>query len=311
MREEFVWAEKYRPKSVSECCLPSALKNQFQSYVDNKEIPNMMLCGGPGMGKTTVARAMLDEIGADYIVINGSLEGNIDTLRNEIKDFASSVSFTEGRKYVILDEADYLNPQSTQPALRGFIEEFSANCGFILTCNFKNKVIEPLHSRCPPIEFKFNKDDTIQVAGGILKRIFNILTKEGVSFDKAVVAEVVKKTMPDWRRAINQLQHYGNSGSIDTGILRDLNEENMNELIDIVKKKNWIEMRKWIGENESDFTTLSRKFYDQSYDIFKAHYIPELVILIAKYQYQAAFVADQEINTVAFFSEVMVNAEFK
>ena len=310
MREEFLFVEKYRPKTVAECCLPPDLKKQFQAFVDNHEIPNMMLCGGPGMGKTTVARAMLEEIGADYIVINGSLEGNIDTLRNEIKEFASSVSFTEGRKYVILDEADHLS-QFMQPALRGFIEEYSANCGFILTCNFKNKIIEPLHSRCPPIEFKFSKDDTIHIAASILKRIFSILDKENITYNKSVVAEVVKKNMPDWRRTINELQRYGQSGSIDTGILCDLGDEKLDQLIEILKDKRWTDMRKWVGENAEDFASLTRHLYDKSFSLFKAHYIPELVILIAKYQYQSAFVIDEEINTVAFLSEVMVNAEYR
>jgi len=208
MQDEFLWVEKYRPKNINDCVLPAELKATFQQFVDNQNIPNLLLTGGAGVGKTTVARAMLEQIGADYIIINGSMNGNIDTLRNEIQQFASSVSFTGGRKYVILDEADYLNANSTQPALRNFMEEFSRNCGFILTCNFKQRIIEPLHSRCSVVDFKIAKSDVPRLASQFFKRIVSILDQEGIKYDKAVVAELITKHVPDWRRVLNELQRY-------------------------------------------------------------------------------------------------------
>jgi DNA polymerase III delta prime subunit len=309
--DEFLWVEKYRPKTINDCILPEGLKQTFSSFIDSGNIPNLLLTGSAGVGKTTVAKAMLEQIGADYIVINGSMNGNIDTLRNDIQQFASSVSFSGGRKYVILDEADYLNANSTQPALRNFMEEFSRNCGFILTCNFKHRIIEPLHSRCSVVDFKISKDDLPRLAVQFFKRTVGILSKEEVEYDKAVVAELINKHVPDWRRVLNELQRYSVNGKIDSGIFVNLADENLKTLIGYIKAKNFGEMRKWIGENsDTDSTQLFRKFYDQAYNYVKPASIPELVVLIAKYQYQAAFVADPEINLAAFLTEVMVSLEF-
>ena len=311
MNDEFLWVEKYRPKNISDCVLPAELKATFQQFVDNENIPNLLLTGGAGVGKTTVARAMLEQIGADYIVINGSMNGNIETLRNEILQFASSVSFTGGRKYVILDEADYLNVNSTQPALRNFMEEFSRNCGFILTCNFKHRIIEPLHSRCSVVEFKINKSDMPKLAMQFFKRVVGILEKENITFDKGVVAELVNKHIPDWRRVLNELQRYSATGSIDSGIFANLSDDNFKTLVGLVKSKNFKEVRKWVAENsDSDYTSIFRKFYDQAYQYVKPNSIPELVVTISRYQYQAAFVADHEINIAAFLTEIMINIEF-
>ena len=309
--EEFLWVERYRPKTIEDCVLPDELKKTFAQFVQNGEIPNLLLTGSAGVGKTTVARAMLEQIGADYIVINGSMNGNIDTLRNEILQFASSVSFTGGRKYVILDEADYLNANSTQPALRNFMEEFSRNCGFILTCNFRNRIIEPLHSRCSVVEFKISKADLPRLAAQFFKRVLGILDGNGVKFDKAVVAELIQRHLPDWRRVLNELQRYSVNGTIDTGIFANLGDDSFADLVNILKHKKFGEMRKWVGENsDMDSTSLFRKFYDMAYEKVNPKSIPELVLIIAKYQYQAAFVADHEINTAAFLTEVMMSAEF-
>lgn len=309
--DEFLWVEKYRPKTINDCILPEGLKQTFSSFIDSGNIPNLLLTGSAGVGKTTVAKAMLEQIGADYIVINGSMNGNIDTLRNDIQQFASTISFSGGRKYVILDEADYLNANSTQPALRNFMEEFSRNCGFILTCNFKHRIIEPLHSRCSVVDFKISKDDLPRLAVQFFKRTVGILSNEKVEYDKAVVAELINKHVPDWRRVLNELQRYSVNGKIDSGIFVNLQDENLKTLIGYIKAKNFGEMRKWVGENsDTDSAQLFRKFYDQAYNYVKPASIPELVVLIAKYQYQAAFVADPEINTAAFLTEVMVSLEF-
>ena len=310
--EEFLWVESYRPKTIEDCILPEGLKQTFRQFVVNGEIPNLLLTGGPGIGKTTVAKAMLEQIGCDYIIINGSMNGNIDTLRNDIQQFASSVSFTGGRKYVILDEADYLNANSTQPALRNFMEEFSRNCGFILTCNFKNRIIEPLHSRCSVVEFKINKSDYPKLAAQFFKRTCKILETENVTYDKAVVADLVSKHMPDWRRVLNELQRYSVNGTIDSGIFVNLSDESFKSLVSFVKAKNFGEVRKWVGENsDSDSIGVFRKFYDQAYQYVKPISIPELVLIISKYQYQAAFVEDHEINLTAFLTETMMNIEFQ
>lgn len=312
MLKEFLWTEIYRPKTVSDTILPVSLKSTFQQFVDQKNIPNLLLSGPPGVGKTTIARAMLEELGCDYIIINGSLNGNIDTLRNDIQNFASSVSLTGGRKYVILDEADYLNPNSTQPALRNFMEEFSKNCGFILTCNFKNKIIEPLHSRCSVIDFRIQKKEMEKLAAQFFKRTLNILTQEKIKFDNKVVAEVVKKYFPDWRRVLNELQRYSATGAIDGGILSDLQDVSIRQLIDFMKSKSYSQVRKWVSENlDADQIGLFRKFYDTATEYFDTKSIPVLVILLGKYQYQAAFSADMEINTMAFLTECMVELEFK
>jgi len=311
MNEDFLWVEKYRPKTIEDAILPVQLKAIFQQFVEQQNIPNLILSGSAGVGKTTVARAMLEQLGCDYIVINGSMNGNIDTLRNEILNFASSVSLAGGRKYVILDEADYLNANSTQPALRNFMEEFSRNCGFILTCNFKNRIIEPLHSRCSVIDFKISKSDMAKLAGQFFKRVQMILDSEKITFDTAVVAEVIKKHFPDWRRVLNELQRYSATGSIDSGILANLQEVSLNELVTLMKDKNFSGIRKWVAENlDNDQNTVFRKLYDHCSDFLVKSSIPHLVLLLGRYQYQAAFSADSEINLMACLTEMMMELEF-
>jgi DNA polymerase III delta prime subunit len=308
--EQFLFVEKYRPKTVEETILPERLKTSFRDFVKNHNIPNLILSGGPGVGKTTIARAMLEELDCDYMIINGSLNGNIDTLRNEIKDFASTMSLNGGRKYVILDEADYLTT-ATQPALRNFMEEFSANCGFILTCNFKHKIIEPLHSRCSTIEFVFTKQERLELAAQFYKRIRDILTKENIEFDKNAVAEVVKKYFPDFRKTLNELQKYSVGGKIDSGILTDFETVQLKQLIGMMKEKNFTGIRKWSVEAEYDDTTLYRKLYDASANYFTSQSIPTLVLILSKYMYQSAFATDKEINTMACLAEIMIECEMK
>jgi len=307
--EQFLWVEKYRPSQIEDTILPDELKKTFQQFVDQKNIPNLILSGSAGVGKTTVARAMLEELGCDYIVINGSLNGDIDTLRYEIQGFASSVSFTGGRKYVILDEADYLTSK-TQPALRNFMEEYAKNCGFILTCNYKNKIIEPLHSRCSVIDFKIGKKDVPKLATQFFKRVIKILDDESVKYDKASVAEVVQLYYPDSRKILNELQRYAATGEINSGILASVKGVDFSELADLMKKKNFTEMRKWVGMNV-DFSAhdLFRKFYDEAYKLVTPESVPPLVVLIGKYQYQASFVADHEINFMAFLVEMLVECD--
>ena len=310
MLDDFLWVEKYRPKTVDETILPANLKASFQQFVDQKNIPNLILSGSAGVGKTTIARAMLEQLECDYIVINGSMNGNIDTLRNEILNFASSVSFTGGRKYVILDEADYLNANSTQPALRNFMEEFSKNCGFILTCNFKNRIIDPLHSRCSVVDFKISKKDMAKLAGQFFKRVQCILKKESIEFEPAVVAEVINKHFPDWRRVLNELQRYSVSGKIDSGILANMQQTSIKELISLMKDRNFTEVRKWVKNNiDTDVNELYNQFYDTAYDFIPVKYVPALVILIGNYQYKNAFSANPEINFAAFLAEVMTEIE--
>lgn len=312
MREEFLWVEKYRPKTIEDTILPVELKATFQQFVDQKNIPNLILAGSAGVGKTTVARAMLEQLGCDYIVINGSMNGNIDTLRNEILNFASTVSFTGGRKYVILDEADYLNANSTQPALRNFIEEFSSNCGFILTCNFKNRIIEPLHSRCSVIDFKISKKDMAKLATQFFKRVKDILTTETVKYDDAVVAQVIQKHFPDWRRVLNELQRYSATGAIDSGILANVQEVSLKSLIGFLKEKNFTEVRHWVSQNtDLDQIEIYRKFYDSAVDYCTPRFIPALIMILADYQYKAAFAADAEINLTACLTQIMLEGEFK
>ena len=312
MREDFLWVEKYRPKKIEDTILPADLKATFQEFVNAKNIPNLILAGGPGVGKTTVARAMLEELGADYIMINGSMNGNIDTLRNEIKSYASSMSFVGGRKYVILDEADYLNPQSTQPALRNFMEEYSANCGFILTCNFLNRIIAPLHSRCSVIQFKIAGSDKPKLASQFMKRVETILKNENVEYDQKVVAELILKHFPDWRRVLNELQRYSATGKIDTGLLANITEVSMQKLLDAIRDKDFNTMRKWVVDNlDNEPAVLYRNFFDRAVEYFSPQSVPQLVVLLGDYQYKSAFVADQEINMVAFLTEVMASCEVK
>ena len=310
--QEFLWVEKYRPNRLEDCILPDELKNTFQQFINQQNIPNLLLSGSAGVGKTTVAKAMLEELGADYIVVNGSLHGNIDTLRTEIMNFATTVSFSEGRKYVILDEADYLNPQSTQPALRNFMEEYSKNCGFILTCNFKNRIIEPLQSRCSVIDFLFPKKLAPSLAGSFFTRVKTILDEEQVKYDEKVLAEIIQRHFPDWRRVLNELQRYSVSGIIDVGILSNSSQNAFKSLISLLKGKQFSDMRKWVAQNiDSDPTSIMRQLYDSSSEVIKASSIPQLVLLIGEYQYKSAFVADQEVNLVAFLTQVMADVEFK
>lgn len=311
IRDDFLWSQLYRPKTIEQCILPTDLKNTFQQFVDKGTIPNMLLTGRAGVGKTTVARAMLEQLNCDYIIINGSMNGNIDTLRVDISQFASSVSLMGGRKYVILDEADYINPNSTQPALRNFMEEFSKNCGFILTCNFKNKIIEPLHSRCTVIDFKLPNNEKAKLASQFMKRIKNILDTEKVQYDDGAVAEVISKYFPDWRRVLNELQRYSATGKIDSGILANLGDESFKTLFGHLKAKSFSSMRKWVGENSDiESHVLFRKIYDNAIQYIKPASIPQLVLIIGDYQFKAAFVTDPEINTVACLTMLMTECEF-
>jgi DNA polymerase III delta prime subunit len=312
VKEQFLWVEKYRPKTIADTILPEELKATFQQFVDQKNIPNLILSGSAGVGKTTVARAMLEELECDYIVINGSMNGNIDTLRHEILNFASSVSLSGGRKYVILDEADYLNANSTQPALRNFMEEFSKNCGFILTCNFKNRIIEPLHSRCSVIDFKLSKSIGAKLAAQFFKRVEKILANENVEFDRAVVAEVVTKFFPDWRRVLNELQRYASTGKIDSGILGNIKDLDVNSVYKLLKDKDFTSLRKWVAENvDIEQTELFRRLYESADQYMTPNSVPQLVLILSKYQYQAAFVADPEINIIACITEILISCEFK
>jgi DNA polymerase III delta prime subunit len=311
MLEEFIWSLKYRPKTVQNTILPETTKKTFQKFVDDKLVPSLLLNGPPGCGKTTIAMAMLDELECDYIIINGSMNGNIDTLRNEILQFASSVSLSGGRKYVIIDEADYLNANSTQPALRNFMETFSKNCGFILTSNYKNRIIKEIHSRCSVIDFKIEKKDLPDLANQFMKRTIEILNLEEIMFDKAVLAEVIKKHMPDWRRVLNELQKYAATGAIDSGILSDFQEVSIRELMSFLKSKDFTSMRKWVAENSDvDITQLYRKIYDNLASYVTKGSIPQAVLVIGKYQYQSSFCADQEINNVCCLTEIMVESEW-
>jgi DNA polymerase III delta prime subunit len=312
MREEFLWTEVYRPRKIADTILSPSMKATFQKFVDDKNIPNLLLTGRAGVGKTTVARAMLDEIGADYLIINGSMNGNIDTLRTDILNFASSVSFSGGRKYVILDEADYLNPNSTQPALRNFMEQFSKNCGFILTCNFINKVIDPLRSRCSVIEFTIPKDQRPKIAAAFYRRTMDILARESVEADSKAVAAVIEHHFPDWRRVLNELQSYSATGKIDTGILTNFHDESFRTLIKFMKERSFTNVRKWVAENSGvDSAVFFRKLFDAANEHITQGSIPQLVLILANYQYKAAFVADAEINLAACMAEIMAECEFK
>ena len=310
--ENFLWVEEYRPKDVGSCILPKNLKETFTEFVESDTIPNLILSGGPGVGKTTIAKAMLEQIGATYMMINGSEESGIDVLRTKIKNFASTVSLEGGRKYLILDEADYLNPQSTQPALRGLMEEFHNNCGFILTCNYKNRLIEPLHSRCSVVEFSIPKSEKQNLSSEFMKRLISILDIEEIKYDKRVVAEVIKTHFPDWRRTLNELQRYSVSGTIDAGILVNLSDVNIEELMHCMKNKEFTNVRKWVVDNlDNDPVHLLRSIYDNLYEYVDGSTIPHCVVVLGEYQYKSAFVADQEINIMACLTEIMGRAKFK
>lgn len=308
MSNDFLWVEKYRPKTIADCILPTELEQTFQGIVSGGEMPNMLFTGTAGVGKTTVAKALCNELGLDWILINGSEEGNIDTLRGKIKQFASSVSLQGGYKVVILDEADYLNPQSTQPALRGFIEEFANNCRFILTCNFKNRIIEPLHSRCGVYDFTLTKKVLPGLCQNFMERAENILQTENVEYDKKSLAEIIMKFAPDWRRVLNELQRKSITGRIDsTGTKTD----NYDELFTMLKQKDFKKMRSWVANNiDTDASAIFRAIYDRAVEKIAPQSIPQLVLILADYQYKNAFVADHELNVVACLTEVMANVEF-
>ena len=308
--EHLLWTEKYRPRTVEDCILPERLKAVFQQYVNQKEMPNLLLAGGAGVGKTTIAKAMCNEIGCDYMVINGSDENGVDTIRVKIKNYASSISLSGGRKVVILDEVDYLTPNA-QAILRNAIEEFAANCSFIFTCNYKNKIIDPLHSRCAVIEFNLKNGEKAQMASAFFKRITHILNTEKVEFDEKVIAEVVKKHFPDFRRVINELQRYSKLGKIDVGILSQIGDISITQIVKHLKEKDFTSVRKWAASTDIDNTTFFRKLYDALYDIVKPQSIPQAVLILADYQYKQAFVADHEINLVACLTEIMASVEFK
>ena len=312
---ENLWVEKYRPRKIEDCILTNELKETFKQFINQKELPNLLLSGTAGTGKTTVARALCEELSVDYIIINGSDEGRqIDTLRNKIKNFASTVSLTEtaSHKVVILDEADYMNPESVQPALRNFIETFYKNCRFIFTCNYKNKILPALHSRCTVIDFAIANGNKVKLATQLMNRLCNILTEEVIEFDKKVLAELIQKYFPDFRRTINELQRYSVRGKIDSGILFSLTEADTKQLIAILKEKRFNDMRKWVINNlDKEPSSLFSNVYEILYKHLQPQSIPQAVLVIAGYQYKAAFVADQEINMVACLTEVMANCKFK
>ena len=312
---DFLWVEKYRPKKISECILTEDLKETFTQFLKQKEIPNLLLSGTAGTGKTTVARALCEELGADYIIINGSDEGRqIDTLRNKIKNFASTVSLTEksNHKVVIIDEADYMNADSVQPALRNFIETFYNNCRFIFTCNYVNKIIPALHSRCTVIDFKIVNGQKVKTATAFMKRLEGVLKSENIEFDKKVLSELIQKYYPDFRRTINELQRYSVRGKIDSGILFSLSEANTKELIVSLKDKRFNDMRKWVVQNlDKEASFLFRTIYDVLYTSLDSKSIPQAILILAGYQYKSAFVADQEINMVACLTEIMASCKFK
>jgi DNA polymerase III delta prime subunit len=309
--DEYLWVEKYRPQTIDDCVLPAELKKTFNEIVQGGQLPNLLLAGSAGLGKTTVARALCNALDLDYMLINGSEESGIDVLRNKIKQFASTVSLSGGYKVVILDEADYLNPQSTMPALRGFIEEFSNNCRFILTCNFKNKIIEPLHSRCSVIEFNTTKKSLASLAGDFMKRLMFILDTEGVKYHEKTLAELIIRYAPDWRRVLNECQRYSTSGEIPTAILVGMSDQSIAELARHLKGKDFKMMRSWVVNNSTlDSAVVFRKLYDSLYDTVAPASIPSAVLILADYSYKSGFMADKELNMVACMTELMGNLEW-
>ena len=310
--KEFLWCERYRPRTIDECILPENLKKTFNNLIKQTEIPNMILSGSAGLGKTTVARALCNQLDLDYMIINASEESGIDVLRSKIKQFASTVSLTGGIKVVILDEADYLNAQSTQPALRGFIEEFSTNCRFILTCNFKNRIIEPLHSRCSVIEFNTTKKQLAELAAKFMKRLQSILAEEKIDYNNKILVELIMRYAPDWRRVINECQRYSSSGEITADILVGMSDQNVAALAGFIKNKDFKNMRSWVTNNaDVDSSVVFRRIYDMLYDFVQPQSIPAIILILADYQHKACFVADKEINTVACLTEIMASSEWK
>lgn len=311
MSDHFLFVEKYRPRMIEDCILPESLKKPFRDYIAAGELPHFLFHGTAGTGKTTVARALCDEIGAEYMFINGSEESGIDVLRTKIKSFASTISLTDSKKVVIIDEADFLNPNSTQPALRSFMEEFAENCRFIFTCNFKNRIIEALHSRCAVIDFRIPNNEKKEIAAKFFKRTIDILTKEGIEFDKKVVAELVQKHFPDFRRTLNELQRYSVSGKIDSGIFVNIGADSYRALFKSMKDKDFTEVRKWVAQNaDGDTSKVFREVYDHSTHIMESASIPQLILILADYGYKAAFVADHEINIMACLTEIMASCKF-
>jgi DNA polymerase III delta prime subunit len=312
MNEQFLWVEKYRPKTIDECILSDTLKSTLMQYVHEGQIPNFLFHGSAGVGKTTVAKAICNQIGAEYLFINGSDESGIDVLRTKIKSFASTISLTNAKKIVILDEADYLNPNTTQPALRAFIEEFANNCRFIFTCNYKNRIIEPLHSRTAVIDFTYPSDQKNLIAGLFYKRVIKILKQENIEFDQKVVAELIKQYFPDYRRIINELQRYSISGKIDTGIFVNLSNESYKQLFQLLKSKKFNDVRKWVGENsDKDTTKIFSQLYSYSDQFVDQSSVPSLIIILADYQYKDSFVIDHELNLMACLTEIMSGCKFQ
>ena len=312
-RDDFLWVEKYRPTKISDCVLPSDLYEPFSDFVDQGKLPTLILAGGPGTGKTTAAKALCEETQTDYLMVNGSDEGrSIDTVRTTLNQFCSSVSMTGNRKAIIMDEADYMNPDSVQPALRGFIEKFGNNVSFLFTANYPNRIIDPIHSRCAVFDFVIPKNEIKKIAEKYLELCGDILSKENVEYENKVLAELIMKHFPDFRRVLNELQRYSTSGRIDTGILTSLEEVNVGELVSSLRGKKFSDMRKWANSNiDTDTAKIFRKLYDSLSGYLKPQSVPQAVLIIADYQYKSAFVADQEINLVACLTEIMVECEFK
>ena len=312
MKESLLWVEGYRPKTIDDCILSDSIKGTLSDLVKDEKIPNLMFTGPSGVGKTTAARAICDQTNSDYIIINGSDEGRmIDTLRTKLTQFCSTISIRGGRKVVIIDEADYMNPDSVQPAMRNFIEKFAENCSFIFTCNYKNRIIDPIHSRCAVVDFTLKKEEKPQIAAKFLNRCEHILTGENIVFNKDVIVALIQKHFPDFRRVINELQRYSTSGEIDSGVLATIGELNLNQLISALRDKNFHNMRQWVVSNvDNDPATVYRKIYDKLYEVLEKSSIPQAVLIIADYQYKSAFVADQEVNLVACLVELMAECEF-
>ena len=310
--DNFLWVEKYRPKTIDDCILSNTIKGTLNDLVKEERVPNLMFTGPAGVGKTTVARAICDMTNSDYIIINGSDEGRmIDTLRTKMTQFCSTISLQGGRKVVIIDEADYMNPDSVQPAMRGFIEKFTENCSFIFTCNYKNRIIEPIHSRCAVVDFSSPKSEKPEIAFEFMNRGSHILKSENIHYDNRVVVELINKHFPDFRRVLNEMQRYSTSGTIDSGILANMGELNLNALVTALREKNFPNMRQWVTSNvDNDPASVYRKIYDKLYEVVSKGSIPQAVLIIADYQYKSAFVADQEINLVACLIELMAECEF-